>query len=251
MDRYEKSADLLHGAKRITVLTGAGMSTESGLKDFRSKSGLSSSLYEGYAPEEILSRSFFRRNTDLFYSYLREHLDVTGITPNIGHKILAQWQGRKPHHIITQNIDSLHQAAGSHDVLEIHGTLTTATCTGCKKQKSLREVLDRGYSCDCGGVYKPDIVLYDEEVSQIYEAFRLAEESDLLVVLGTSLKVYPAASIPEAYGIRKKPAIIINRDPSPYAFGYNVVEINESIGETLRRIDEILKKKHPLEEMPR
>lgn len=87
-------------------------------------------------------------------------------------------------------------------------------------------------------------------MSQIYEAFRLAEESDLLLVLGTSLKVYPAASIPEAYGIRKKQAIIINRDPSPYAFGYNVVEINESIGETLRKIDEVLTRKYPLAEQP-
>lgn len=215
MDKINQIVKLIQKAENILFLTGAGMSTESGLKDFRSKDGLGSSTYEGYYPEEILSRDFFFKETALFYQYLEEKLNVTGISPNKGHLILAEWEKLKDITIITQNIDSLHQKAGSSNVVEIHGTLAQCTCTSCKAGRSLKEVFKEGYQCSCGGFYKPDIVLYDEEVTQIVEAFRLAREADLLIVLGTSLKVYPAASIPSIYGASQKGLVIINRDETP------------------------------------
>jgi len=241
MEKIKAAAKLIQNASRIVILTGAGMSTESGLKDFRSKDGLGRSQYEGYYPEEILSRDFFSKHTDIFYAYIKEKLNVTGISPNKGHMILKEWEKDKEITIITQNIDSLHQKAGSSKVLEIHGTLATCTCQNCSKTMPLKQVLQEGFECSCGGTLKPDIVLYDEEVTHIREAFRLAQEAELLIVLGTSLKVYPAASIPEIYGMSHKGAIIINRDETPYAHHYRVVEINEGIGSTLEKINRMIK----------
>ncbi|HBW13344.1 MAG TPA: NAD-dependent protein deacylase [Proteiniclasticum sp.] len=234
------AAELLKNAKNILVLTGAGMSTESGLKDFRSKDGLASTLYEGYYPEELLSRRFFYHNTSLFYQYLKEKLNVTGFSPNKGHLILAKWEDTFNINIITQNIDMLHQKAGSKNVLELHGTLATCTCINCHQKKPLREVFRDGYSCLCGGIYKPDIVLYDEEVSLIHQAFTMAKEANLLLVLGTSLKVYPAASIPEVFCLKNKAMIIINKDATPYEHHYNVTEIHDGIGATLERINKLI-----------
>ncbi|WP_312654595.1 NAD-dependent protein deacylase [Proteiniclasticum sp.] len=242
MDKINAAAELIQNASKIVVLTGAGMSTESGLKDFRSKDGLGSLLYEGYYPEEILSHNFFSKYPDLFYNYIKEKLNVTGISPNKGHMILKEWEKDKDIFIITQNIDSLHQKAGSSNVLEIHGTLATCTCQKCYASSPLKQILQQGYECICGGIFKPDIVLYDEEVTYIREAFSLVKEADLLIVLGTSLKVYPAASIPEIYGVSHKAAIIINRDETPYAHHYSVVEINDGIGTTMDRINRMLKR---------
>ena len=242
MDKINEIVKLMKKAETILFLTGAGMSTESGLKDFRSKDGLGSSTYEGYYPEEILSRDFFFQKTELFYQYLKEKLNVTGISPNKGHLIITEWEKLKDITIITQNIDSLHQKAGSTKVVEIHGTLAECTCTSCKTGRLLKDVFREGYQCPCGGLYKPDIVLYDEEVTQIVEAFRLAREADLLIVLGTSLKVYPAASIPSIYGASQKGLVIINRDETPYAHDYRVIEINEGIGMTLDKINRVLTK---------
>lgn len=240
MNQIIKAAELLKKSNKILVLTGAGMSTESGLKDFRSKDGLGSILYEGYYPEELLSRRFFYHNPALFYQYLKEKLNVTGFSPNKGHLTLAKWENTLNMTIITQNIDMLHQKAGSKNVLELHGTLATATCTNCGVKKPLREIFKDGYDCPCGGIYKPDIVLYDEEVTMIHRAFAMAEEADLLLVLGTSLKVYPAASIPEVFGLRNKSMIIINRDATPYEHHYNVTEIHDGIGATLERINKLI-----------
>lgn len=239
MDSLMKAADRLYKAKKILVLTGAGMSTESGLKDFRSKNGLASTLYQGYTPEEILSSRFFYEETDLFYTYLQEKLNASGISPNKGHRILADWEKKKDLSIITQNIDMLHQRAGSTRVLEIHGTLGTATCTRCGEKKDMREVYKSGHHCLCGGLYKPDIVLYDEEVKGIHKALQWTQEADLLLVLGTSLRVYPAASIPEVFGQGSGQMIIINRDETPYAHDYRVLEIHESIGSTLEKLNKI------------
>lgn len=240
MNQLLRAAELLQNSNQTLILTGAGMSTESGLKDFRSKDGLGSRLYEGYYPEELLSRRFFYENTELFYKYIKDKLNVTGFSPNKGHLILSKWEKIMNLKIITQNIDMLHQKAGSENVLEIHGTLATCTCTNCRSKKPLRDVLNEGYICTCNGLYKPDIVLYDEEVSLIHKAFKMAEEADLLLVLGTSLKVYPAASIPEIFNHRRKEMIIINRDETPYAHDYNVIEIHEGIGNTLERIDKLM-----------
>mgnify|MGYP001251084569 CR=1 FL=1 len=242
MNELEKAARLLKNAQRILILTGAGMSTESGLKDFRSKDGLAQKTYEGYYPEEILSREFFYAHTGLFYQYLKENLNVSGYSPNKGHRLLAAWEQTLPLQIITQNIDGFHQEAGSKRVLEIHGTLATTTCTHCIAQKPLKQVLKEGPTCLCGGLFKPDIVLYDEEVKGIQEAFIKAREADLLLVLGTSLKVYPAASIPEVFDLKNNPAIIINKEETAYAHHYKVLEIHQGIGSSLEKINGLFKK---------
>ena len=241
MNQVNLSAELLKSASTIVILTGAGMSTESGMKDFRSKNGLGSVISHGYSPEEILSRSFFYKHPDLFYNYVKEHLNTSGISPNKGHFILAEWETRKTIHIITQNIDLLHQQAGSSKVLPLHGTLDITTCTHCASKKSLKKVFYEGYHCECGGIFKPDIVLYDEEVSNMHSALSLLKEADLLLVLGTSLRVYPAARIPEVYQTSRKPMIIVNKDETPYAHDYHVIEIHESIGSTLAKINKLLK----------
>lgn len=244
MNELEKASRLLKNAQQILILTGAGMSTESGLKDFRSKDGLAQKTYEGYFPEEILSREFFYAHTGLFYQYLKEHLNVSGFSPNKGHRLLAAWEQTLSLQIITQNIDGFHQMAGSKKVLEIHGNLATTTCTHCSAKKSLKQVLKERASCLCGGLFKPDIVLYDEEVKGIQDAFIQARAADLLLVLGTSLKVYPAASIPEVFDLKKNPAIIINKEETPYAHHYKVLEIHQGIGNTLEKINSLLKKYH-------
>lgn len=242
MDKLTYAAEQIQASKNLIVLTGAGMSTESGLKDFRSKHGLSSSTYENYYPEEILSRNFFYERPTLFYQYLKENLNVSGFSPNRGHKILAEWEKQRKMTLITQNIDSFHQKAGSEQVIEVHGTLEKCTCTGCGRVKSLNDVFKEGYACACGGIYKPNIILYDEEVREISRAFNVAKEGDLLLVLGTSLKVYPVAGILDVYGLSHKKAIIINKDETPYAHHYNVTEIHEAIGQALYKINGIIKK---------
>ncbi|ETA82634.1 NAD-dependent protein deacylase [Youngiibacter fragilis] len=240
MSNLNEAARLIKKAGKILVLTGAGMSTESGLKDFRSKDGLYSNHYRGHSPETILSAGFFRRDTRTFYDYVGEKLNVTGIEPNKGHRILASWEDTMDLSVITQNIDGLHQKAGSKRVLEIHGTLATTTCTRCGERRLLEEVLDDGYEHSCGGVFKPDVVLYDEAVDKIEEAFGMAEKADLLIILGTSLYVYPVASIPEVYGISTKKAIIVNRDQTRYSMHVNALEFNESISATLEKLDHLI-----------
>nr|WP_300003472.1 NAD-dependent protein deacylase [Tissierella sp.] len=236
MDKYKKAKSLIDKSKYIIILTGAGMSTESGVKDFRSSDGLSHTTYEGYYPETILSRTFFYDKPQMFYDYLKEYLNVEGILPNKGHKILAELEGEKNITIVTQNIDALHQKAGSTNVIELHGNMERGSCTRCSKVKSLSQIFKEGPSCECGGLYKTDVVLYEENVPDIGEAFVRADKADLLIVLGTSLQVYPAASIPAAFGAGMKPAIVINRDKTTLSGVENVLEFNRGIGETLEKI---------------
>ena len=236
MDKYKKAKDLIDQARDIIILTGAGMSTESGVKDFRSRDGLSHSTYKGYYPETILSKTFFYDKTEVFYDYLKDHLNIEGILPNQGHKILAKLEEDKNITIVTQNIDSLHQNAGSTNVIELHGNMQDAHCTKCSKDKTLSGIFKDGPNCDCGGLFKTEVVLYEENVPDIGEAFKRAERADLLIVLGTSLQVYPAASIPNAFGVGIKPAIVINRDNTSLSGMENVLEFNEGIGVTLEKI---------------
>lgn len=231
-----KAKELIDNAKDIVILTGAGMSTESGVQDFKSQYGLIHSGEFGYHPSEILSRTFFFNKTDMFYDYLKKYLNVDGILPNEGHKLLAELEKNKNITILTQNIDSLHQKAGSVNIIELHGNMENAYCTECSNEKTLEEIFEDGPSCECGGLYKTKIVLYGEDVPGIKEAFKRAEEADLLIVLGTSLMVQPVASIPVAYGYGKNPIIIINKDETFLTGVDNVLEFNEGIGETLTKI---------------
>lgn len=238
MKKYKKAASLIRKANSIVVLTGAGMSTESGLKDFRSSDGLNKDNYDGHGAEEILSKRFFFKRPGVFYNYLEKNLNIEGILPNLGHEILSDLESEKDISIITQNVDGLHQEAASSKVIELHGNLRDTTCTKCFEERSLTGVFKEGYNCDCGGLFKPGVVLYGEDVPAIGEAIGRVEKADLLIVLGTSLKVYPAASIPRTFGLPFKPAIIINKDKTILSDSKNVIEFNSGIGRTLKNIME-------------
>jgi len=241
----EQCAKLIKDANNIAVLTGAGMSTESGIPDFRSRTGIYKDKFQNINPEEILSLSFFYRNPKLFWEFMKSYMNWSNAKPNIGHEILAKWeQHGKDITIITQNIDRLHTAASSKKIIEVHGTVKTATCQNlkCRKSYEFEDIIGRedGYVCTCGELIKPDVVLFEEQVDKMSQVYPVLEKSDLLIILGTSLNVYPVAHIPEMFDTRNKSTIIINKTPTPYGNKHNFIEINHSIGDTLEEIDKLL-----------
>lgn len=239
-DKYIESAKKsLDQAEKILVLSGAGLSTEAGIPDFRSKNGLYSVSFHGHSPETVLSHRFYKRNPEQFYEYLRTRLNYTGARPDGSYELLAQLEkAGKIAAILTQNIDSLHLDAGSQHVIELHGSLKRFYCDQCGRLYSASDQMkpDGSVYCDCGGIIRPDVVLYDEDVPKIADAWIAADQADLLLVLGTSLLVYPVASIPQLFLDRKKPVVIINRDPTPYSLHSGVTEINGEIGLTLKKL---------------
>ena len=197
----ERLQHLIDNAKRIVFFGGAGVSTESGIKDFRSKDGLYKlqSKY-GRPYEEMLSHTYFMQHTDTFYQFYREFMINTDAKPNAAHKYLAELEKRKSLTIITQNIDGLHQMAGSKNVLELHGSIHRNYCMKCNSFFNLDDLLDMPSTprCPkCGGLIKPDVVLYEEGLDQdvLYGAVDAIAKADLLIVAGTSLAVYPAAGL--------------------------------------------------------
>jgi NAD-dependent deacetylase len=237
--RISKAANFIKDSKNTVVLTGAGMSTESGILDFRSNTGMYTKI-----PGDFLSVSNFKKHPTEVYDFFKENLYVVDKEPNIGHKILAEWEGKGlVSLIITQNIDELHQKAGSKNVLEVHGTAQSATCQICGKKYPMGEILNsKNYYCDCDkkGLIKPDIVFFGDQVSAFPEAKRLVRHADLFIVLGTSLQVQPIASLVDKtkYGAH---IIIINRDPTPFDDYYYVTPIHSGIGDILSEINKIIK----------
>lgn len=226
-------AEMMKKARRITFLGGAGVSTESGIPDFRGAKGLFMEKRE-IPPETILSHSFFMREPEIFYKYYTENLLPKGVLPNAAHKALFELeQMGKLFCVITQNIDGLHQMAGSKKVLELHGTALSNYCLRCKKTYDTDYLLAHLPlpKCVCGGLIRPDVVLYEEGLNEevMWEAGRAVSSSDMLIVGGTSLNVYPAASY-----ARMCPGtlVIINKTPTPYD-EYADLVIRESIGQTL------------------
>ena len=231
MDRIEILKQWIEESDRIVFFGGAGVSTESGIPDFRSVDGLYNQKFE-YPPETIISRSFFQRDPEYFFRFYREKMLPLGYEPNITHKVLAKWeQEGKLSAVVTQNIDGLHQKAGSQRVFELHGSVLRNYCTRCRKFHSAEFVRDHAGVpiCACGGIVKPDVVLYEEplngdtidsSVSAIYDA-------DLLIVAGTSLTVYPAAGLIDYY--RGHRLVLINRDPTPRDHRADLV-LHESLG---------------------
>lgn len=240
MENLEKVATLLKNSKKTVILTGAGMSTESGIPDFRSSRGLYSRV-----PEEMLSRSFFDRHPLEFYDFFSQNFIFDKFQPNKGHEILAKWEKEGLiSRVITQNIDSLHTKVGSTNVLEMHGNVDVGICQNynCKKSYTQREYLsmkDSNYRCECGYLIKPDIVLYEEAVPKMNEAVREVESCDLFIVLGTSMIVYPVASLIE-YLKKDANIVIINYSKTPYDQKKNVINIKEGIGDTLEKIDALI-----------
>lgn len=219
-------------SERIVFFGGAGVSTESGIPDFRSTDGLYNQTF-AYPPERIISHSFYLADPSYFFRFYREKMLPLGFEPNITHHKLAQWeQEGKLLAVITQNIDGLHQKAGSENVLELHGSVMRNYCTSCGKfytAQFVKECEDIP-RCSCGGIVKPDVVLYEERLNNkvMFESIAAIQDADLLIVAGTSLSVYPAAGLIDHYhGDR---LVLINRDATPYDDRASLV-LHDSLGD--------------------
>lgn len=229
-------SEILQRSRRIVFFGGAGVSTESGIPDFRSGGGLySRSTGTSYAPEEVLSGSFFRAHTEEFFDYYRSHLLYPDARPNPAHLALARLEAAgKLTPLVTQNIDGLHQAAGSRTVFELHGSVHRNRCQRCHQQYGLDTILgSTGIPrCDCGGVIKPEVVLYEEALDpEVMDgAIRHLGAADTLIVGGTSLVVYPAAGLVHAFGGDQ--LVLINKQRTGYDHLATLV-IHEPIGEAL------------------
>ncbi len=224
-------------SRRIVFFGGAGVSTESGIPDFRSVDGLYNQKFK-YPPETIISHSFFLRKPEEFFEFYKEKMLPLGFEPNVTHKVLARWeQEGRLLAVVTQNIDGLHQKAGSKNVLELHGSVLRNYCTRCHKSYSAEFVKNsKGVPmCDCGGIVKPDVVLYEESLDEdvMYRAARAISQADLLIVAGTSLTVWPAAGMIRYYGGRR--LVLINRDPTPFDDEANLV-LHERLGDVFSRL---------------
>ena len=227
----------IEASDNIVFFGGAGVSTESGIPDFRSTDGLYHQKFE-YPPETILSHTFFYQHTEYFYRFYREKMLPLEAEPNAAHRALAALErAGKLRAIVTQNIDGLHQKAGSKNVYELHGSIWRNYCTKCGKSYSAEFIRDSGGvpHCACGGLIKPDVVLYEEGLDEktIKGAVRAIAEADVLIVGGTSLTVYPAAGLIRYYGGNR--LVLINRDETPYD-GYANLIFREPIGQVLGSI---------------
>ncbi|MBR7179302.1 MAG: NAD-dependent protein deacylase [Oscillospiraceae bacterium] len=237
MDKIEKLKQWISESSRIVFFGGAGVSTESGIPDFRSVDGLYNQKFE-YPPEQIISHTFFERRPEYFYRFYREKMMPLGFEPNITHKVLARWEeeGRLSA-VVTQNIDGLHQKAGSKNVCELHGSVLRNYCMRCGKFHSAEFVKNSTGvpKCDCGGTVKPDVVLYEEGLDQdtIERAVSAIYSADLLIVAGTSLTVYPAAGLINYY--RGNRLVLINRDATPYDRHADLV-FHESLGKIFEQL---------------
>lgn len=231
MENLETLKQWITESNRIVFFGGAGVSTESGIPDFRSVDGLYNQKFE-YPPERIISRSFYEANPEYFYRFYREKMMPLGFEPNITHKVLAKWeQEGKLSAVVTQNIDGLHQKAGSKAVYELHGSVLRNYCTYCSQFYSAEFVKNsEGVpKCTCGGTVKPDVVLYEEGLDDetIEGSICAIMDADLLIVAGTSLTVYPAAGLIRYY--RGDRLVLINRDETPYDHIAQLV-FRESLG---------------------
>ena len=231
MSSLETLKQWVQESKRIVFFGGAGVSTESGIPDFRSVDGLYSQKFD-YPPERIISHSFYERDPGYFFRFYREKMLPLGFEPNITHLTLARWESEgKLLGVVTQNIDGLHQKAGSQKVYELHGSVLRNYCTRCRKFHSAQFIKDSQAvpRCECGGIVKPDVVLYEESLDQqtIQSSVDAIANADLLIVAGTSLTVYPAAGLVEYYpGSRM---VLINRDETPYDHRADLV-FHQSLG---------------------
>lgn len=236
-DKIEKLKEIVRASNNIVFFGGAGVSTESGIPDFRSVDGLYNQQWN-YPPETILSHSFFTRDPEEYYRFHRAKLVVEGVKPNRAHLRLASLEREgKLRAVITQNIDGLHQAAGSKKVLELHGSILRAYCSKCRRPYPA-DVINYGTGvprCSCGGVIRPDIVLYEEGLDEdiLSQSISYIRNADVLIVGGTSLNVYPAAGLINYY--RGNKLVLVNLSETPYD-SYADLVIHEKIGEVFDQI---------------
>ncbi len=244
----KKLAEIIRGSKRMVVFTGAGVSTESGISDFRSKGGVFEQIEKKYrmSPEEMLSIDFFERDPRLFYEIYRATFLGSNPEPNDCHKAFAKLEEMGiVKAVVTQNIDDLHQRGGSKKVLELHGNMFRNVCSSCRKGFSLDYVADPKNpvpKCDaCGDIVRPDVVLYGEALDSdvIQESVRFISEADTLLVAGTSLRVYPAAGFINYF--EGKDLVLVNRDSTPFD-GMATLVIRESIGSLMKQVMEEIAK---------
>lgn len=239
MQETETLRDWIKQAQRIVFFGGAGVSTESNIPDFRSEDGLYHLSYQ-YPPETILSHTFFMRQTEEFFRFYRDKMLYLDARPNAAHKALAKWEREgKLQGVITQNIDGLHQKAGSKTVIELHGSVLRNYCMRCGKFYSAEDILhSEGVPrCSCGGIIKPDVVLYEEALNQknLEMAVQMIQSADVLIVGGTSLAVCPAAGLIDYY--RGHRLVLINKAPTPYDRKADLL-IAGKIGEVLKGVAE-------------
>jgi NAD-dependent deacetylase len=239
MEDYKKLQKLIDESENIVFFGGAGVSTESGIKDFRSVDGLYNEKYN-YPPEVMLSRSFFNEHQEDFYKFYKDKLNCLDIEPNITHKYLKTLEDKgKLKAIITQNIDGLHEKCGSKNVLLLHGTIFKNHCMMCNKEYDAKYVFnskDNIPRCLCNGIIKPDVVLYEEPLDEniVDSAINSIKNADLLIVAGTSLVVYPAASYIRYFN--GKNLVIINKDSTSYDSMANLV-IHDKLGNIFSKLN--------------
>ena len=236
-ENWEKLKEIIEKTDNIVFFGGAGVSTESGIPDFRSVDGLYNQKYE-YPPETILSHTFYRRNPEEFFRFYRDKMLCPDALPNAAHRKLAQWeQEEKLKAVVTQNIDGLHQQAGSKNVLELHGSVLRNYCESCRRFYDVSYILhSHGVpKCSCGGCIKPDVVLYEEGLDNgiLTRAVEYISRADVLLIGGTSLAVYPAAGLIDYY--RGNKLVLINKTPTPRDKEADLV-VQGSIGEILARL---------------
>ena len=237
-NKIQQLKQLVNESNNIVFFGGAGVSTESGISDFRSKDGLYNQKND-YPPEEILSHTFFIKHTEEFYKFYKDKMNSLKYEPNITHIKLAQLESKgKLKAIITQNIDGLHQKAGAKNVYELHGSVLRNYCMKCKKFYDAKYVFSsKGIPiCTCGEIIKPDVVLYEEGLDEntLEKSIISIINADLLIVAGTSLTVYPASGLINYF--RGKNLVLINRDVTPFDSRANLV-INETLGKVFKEIE--------------
>lgn len=236
-DSVKKLKEIVDNSDNIVFFGGAGVSTESNIPDFRSTDGLYNQTYK-YPPETILSHSFYVRNTEEFYRFYKDKMLYLDAKPNKAHLKLAEWEkSGKLKAVITQNIDGLHQAAGSKKVYELHGSVLRNYCTKCGKFFSAQYILesDGVPKCECGGIIKPDVVLYEEGLDNevMRNAISAIANADVLIIGGTSLAVYPAAGLIDYY--RGNKLVLVNKSTTPMDSRANLL-VSGSIGEIFNQI---------------
>lgn len=237
MEEIEKLQRWIDENSNIVFFGGAGVSTESGIPDFRSVDGLYNQQYK-YPPETIISHSFFIQNTEEFYDFYKKKMIFLDAKPNNAHLKLTELEDKgKLKAVITQNIDGLHQIAGTKNVLELHGSIHRNYCQKCNRHYNVEVVVDSKTipKCECGGIIKPDVVLYEESLDShiLQESIKYISDADMLIIGGTSLAVYPAAGLVNYY--RKDKLVLINKSSTPYDNRADLL-IHGNIAEVLNKI---------------
>ena len=236
-NKIEELKNIINSSNNIVFFGGAGVSTESGIPDFRSKDGLYNQKYK-YPPEEILSHTFFLNNTEEFFKFYKDKMNSLKFLPNQTHIKLAELeQEGKLKAVITQNIDGLHQKAGSKVVYELHGSVLRNYCMKCKKSYSAEYVFNSQEipTCNCGGIIKPDVVLYEEPLNEevVENSIKAISNAEVLIIGGTSLTVYPASGL--IHYFRGKKLVLINKDKTSMDNIADLV-INDGLGKVFSNV---------------